>query len=644
MRLGSLTLLTCMLAGLLNWQTPSVQAAGVVGNGSAASCTEQALMTAVATAGAVTFDCGAAPVTIVLTAPLDITAPSTSIDGAGLITLSGGNTTRLINHRTFGTIGSSTLTLSNLSIIQGRASGADQAANGGAISSVFQAANPAYKPTLIIKNVVFRNNQSQLTSFSSGNAYDFGGGAIYSRGGSVSITGSNFTENRADNAAGGAIHILQSALSIQSSSFERNSAIGSVPANSQGGAIYIDGVGAANGAATISSSSFTENTSYNSGGAIYVNMYENTNQFSVDQSSFIANAIVGGKGALGGAISGGSSANGSNTGNASIRISDSTFANNSVKRTAEFRQCGSSGAARSIEDGSGGALAFAQRARISITNTSFSQNQAFGSCTNANGGALYVVNNSDQFVITNSTFANNSAGWVGGAISNAQINGGPGGSVRNTIFWNNTATGITNFQQHCSSELDSISSLQYPGRLTNSNFFNDVTCFKGKSAPSQSTLPDFRDALLSPLANNGGPTLTMAIAATSPARDAADASFCPATDQRGSSRPQGNGCDIGAFELFVQLSVVPGLIQAGSTETSLTVYGEGFSPQSKVLWNGQERPTEFIDSSSLRVRIPAIDLVQIGEVQVTVSDSSLAAARVRVVAQLSMVYLPLVRR
>jgi hypothetical protein len=53
------------------------------------------------------------------------------------------------------------------------------------------------------------------------------------------------------------------------------------------------------------------------------------------------------------------------------------------------------------------------------------------------------------------------------------------------------------------------------------------------------------------LKDNGGPTKTIALVADSPAIDAADSASCPATDQRGVSRPQGNGCDIGAFELAV---------------------------------------------------------------------------------------------
>jgi beta-glucanase (GH16 family) len=53
---------------------------------------------------------------------------------------------------------------------------------------------------------------------------------------------------------------------------------------------------------------------------------------------------------------------------------------------------------------------------------------------------------------------------------------------------------------------------------------------------------------LAPLAANGGPTLTHALIAGSPAIDAASATSCPARDQRGVARPQGAACDVGAVE------------------------------------------------------------------------------------------------
>ena len=57
------------------------------------------------------------------------------------------------------------------------------------------------------------------------------------------------------------------------------------------------------------------------------------------------------------------------------------------------------------------------------------------------------------------------------------------------------------------------------------------------------------DAKLGPLADNGGPTLTLALLAGSPAIDAGSDGNCSPTDQRGEPRPAGLHCDIGAFEL-----------------------------------------------------------------------------------------------
>ena len=58
------------------------------------------------------------------------------------------------------------------------------------------------------------------------------------------------------------------------------------------------------------------------------------------------------------------------------------------------------------------------------------------------------------------------------------------------------------------------------------------------------------DPKLAALADNGGPTKTRALESGSPALDAVPAggAGCSTTDQRGVARPQGPGCDIGAYE------------------------------------------------------------------------------------------------
>jgi hypothetical protein len=67
--------------------------------------------------------------------------------------------------------------------------------------------------------------------------------------------------------------------------------------------------------------------------------------------------------------------------------------------------------------------------------------------------------------------------------------------------------------------------------------------FNNAVGDMQNTNPE-----LGPLANNGGPTQTLALLSGGPAIDAGSDMACPPIDQRGISRPQGPHCDIGAFE------------------------------------------------------------------------------------------------
>jgi hypothetical protein len=71
---------------------------------------------------------------------------------------------------------------------------------------------------------------------------------------------------------------------------------------------------------------------------------------------------------------------------------------------------------------------------------------------------------------------------------------------------------------------------------------------------------------LGPLANNGGPTITHALGASSVAIDVIPEAMCELPiDQRGQSRPETGGtmCDVGAFE--AQSAPAEGCIQSGGT-------------------------------------------------------------------------------
>jgi hypothetical protein len=82
------------------------------------------------------------------------------------------------------------------------------------------------------------------------------------------------------------------------------------------------------------------------------------------------------------------------------------------------------------------------------------------------------------------------------------------------------------------------------------------------------------DPLLGGLADNGGPTWTMALQANSPALNSADVAAAPATDQRGLLRPYGAGDDIGAYE-WADPFVIQGNVSGVTltNEVAITING-----------------------------------------------------------------------
>jgi hypothetical protein len=86
------------------------------------------------------------------------------------------------------------------------------------------------------------------------------------------------------------------------------------------------------------------------------------------------------------------------------------------------------------------------------------------------------------------------------------------------------------------------------------------------------------DPRLGPPQDNGGPTLTQAIAFGSPALDAVPATgaACEPTDQRGVLRPAGAACDIGAFELATAGAVTG--TASGLAAASATLNGSARNP------------------------------------------------------------------
>ncbi len=165
-----------------------------------------------------------------------------------------------------------------------------------------------------------------------------------------------------------------------------------------------------------------------------------------------------------------------------------------------------------------------------IRNSTISDNESTGWY----GGAVFIT---DGVVdMTNVTIANNVSPSVAPAAVFVGTFGDAGAtlSIQNSIVADNVSEGC--FLAPFGAGAVAIDSL-------GGNVFSDETCFAGADDQVVS------NAGLDVLADNGGPTLTHRLLPGSPAIDAADSTACPATDQRGVTRPQGTACDVGAFEL-----------------------------------------------------------------------------------------------
>jgi hypothetical protein len=115
--------------------------------------------------------------------------------------------------------------------------------------------------------------------------------------------------------------------------------------------------------------------------------------------------------------------------------------------------------------------------------------------------------------------------------------------------------------------------------MTGVNLSDDASC-----GSASANLKVVADAMLGPLADNGGPTMTHALLPGSPAIDMADDAICATdangVDQRGRQRPadgDGDGvaiCDIGAFEVGAIRSA-PAMNRAGLAAAVILLTGVG---------------------------------------------------------------------
>ena len=275
----------------------------VVGTGTAASCTGQAVVAAVAAGGVVTFDCGADPITIVVPEIQIINDGgktkdgSVIIDGGGKVTLSGGGQNRILYQNTCDqTLHYTTphcqnqpaphLVLQNIGFTAASAQATKDILGGGAVY--------VGGGTVKLYNVRFAGNtQPNLEQ-------DYAGGALYTFNQAtqpVTIVGSTFDNN--SGSSGGALGSIATSYTIVNSIFSNNKTLGNgqnpaqqgTPGGGLGGAIYNDGNGYT---LAICGTSFVNNTAADLGsGSIFQVVDDLKGRLVIDQSTFMGNSNTG---------------------------------------------------------------------------------------------------------------------------------------------------------------------------------------------------------------------------------------------------------------------------------------------------------------------------------------------------------------
>lgn len=208
----------------------------IIGTGTPESCTAEAFIAAVAKGGTIVFNGGAKPFTITLDRPAKVfnnQNPDVVIDGGGLVTLSGGNKTRILYMNT---------------------------ADPKQVWTTDHAQNQDH-PRLTVQNITFANGNS-----SSETEYD-GGGAIWVRGGRFKVVNCRFINNvcasEGPDVGGGAIRVFDQyedlPVYVVNSTFGGAPGLGNVGSN--GGAISSIGV-----SWTLINSVFSYNKAIGNGG------------------------------------------------------------------------------------------------------------------------------------------------------------------------------------------------------------------------------------------------------------------------------------------------------------------------------------------------------------------------------------------
>ena len=353
-------------------------------------------------------------------------------------------------------------------------------------------------------------------------------GAVRVEGGTLTITGSSLSGNRAGD--GGAIHLTAGTLNVSRSVFSDNIA------GDKGGAIYIE-----SGSATLDRITVRNNSGEN-GGGIYIE----------DGTVMISSSTISGN-----------TTNDEDGAGIYHEAGTTTISNSTVSGN------------HSLEDGGG---MFVDDGALSIIDSAFVDNTAVGG-----GGGIYGFGDA-ALTITGSAFANNSAEYGGGirkTFFTSQI-----WEIKNSSFYGNSASetgGAINFDEVLSPGTSVFTHLTITGNSASSGgnlhidggslslrnsivYGNSGDDCSGTLTEEVGNIIGTGNCVIVPTPAPGDPTPVpvgpidprlgraqgspgyIPIAANSPARDAGDRAYCEEFDQRGVRREA--ACDIGAYEYF----------------------------------------------------------------------------------------------
>lgn len=418
-----------------------------------------------------------------------------------------------------------------------------------------------YQGNLTLNNTTVRNGYFYIPENDAA-----GGGGILNQG-TLTITGSTISDNGASaySIYGGGIHNTGQ-LTITASTIRNNWCSGSQ--GCRGGGIASSG-------------------SYNS--------------LTLLGSTISGNQAFGQNGASGGGVMAGGE----------LTISDSTFHDNTVD---------------SWYWASGSALM--SYGSASITGTTFDANisnthdyEDHGSAI-TNGGDMTIANSTisnnqgEYYDFNNEGVTNEPEGYL--TITNSTVTGNAGGIRVVCDYY----SGDTHTYLHRTLVSGNGVEVQKygDGMCFNQVFVNSHNLFGQNGNPGVSGFnPGPTDivptvglnAILSPLANNGGPTQTHALPAGSPALDRAPNASCTAApvngldqraqprNQNGSGSASSNECDVGAFERAGSATPVGAFYL--STAKAGTVGGVAFAPADIIKYDPVAGWSLYFDGSDVGI-------------------------------------------